>query len=205
MRRDGLEMVIFGAGPVGGSVGGWIAAEYDNIHFLDQGDIAAGMKAKGITLYEGGRKEETTQHVNVNVIDDLAERPDADIIVLAVKNYSLDAVARAVKDKAGDKAIIVALQNGVENQAILPRYFSRVLYGVIGYNAWMDEPGVIGKIASILGEKQINIIDIRAPQDLKAGRSLAVIKTNVEVPRELIEKIKSAIKAIAVFQFSYNP
>lgn len=144
MKKDGLELVILGAGPVGGSVGGWIAAQYDNVYFLDQGDVAAGMKAKGITLYEGGRKEETKQHVNVNVIDDLAERPDADIIVLAVKNYSLDAVARVVKDKVGDKPIIVALQNGVENQTILPRYFSRVVYGVIGYNAWMDEPGVIG-------------------------------------------------------------
>ncbi|MHB9137884.1 MAG: ACT domain-containing protein, partial [Victivallaceae bacterium] len=70
---------------------------------------------------------------------------------------------------------------------------------------YSDEPGVIGKIASILGEKKINIIDIRAPQDVKSSRSLAVIKTNVEVPKELIEKIKENIKAITVFQFSYNP
>jgi 2-dehydropantoate 2-reductase len=138
-----LKMVIFGAGPVGGTVGGWIAAKYDNIYFLDQGPIAAGMKAKGLTLYEGGRQE-TREHVNVKVIDDLSEQPDADVVVLCVKNYSLDVVARIVKEKIGDKAIVVGLQNGVENQKVLPRHFSRVLYGVIGYNAWMDEPGVIG-------------------------------------------------------------
>lgn len=143
MKKD-LEVVVFGAGPVGGSVGGWIATKHANICFLDQGAIAAGMKAKGLTLYEGGRRNETEQHVDVQVIDDLGERPNADVVVVAVKNYSLDAVAQLVKDKLGDHPIIVGLQNGVENQKILPRYFSRVVYGVIGYNTWMDEPGLIG-------------------------------------------------------------
>jgi D-3-phosphoglycerate dehydrogenase len=69
---------------------------------------------------------------------------------------------------------------------------------------YSDQPGVIGKIASILGEKNINIIDIRAPQDLKAGHSLAVIKTNVEIPEVLLGKIKEAVNAKVAFQFSYN-
>lgn len=143
MKREGLEMVIFGAGPVGGSVGGWIATKHDNVYFLDQGPVAAGMKAKGITLYEAGKRE-AQQQVRVKVIDDLAECPNADIIVLCVKNYSLDAVARRVRDTVAGEPIVVGLQNGVENQKILPQYFSRVVYGVIGYNAWMDEPGLIG-------------------------------------------------------------
>lgn len=74
-----------------------------------------------------------------------------------------------------------------------------------GHNLFVeysDAPGVIGKIASILGEKKINIIDIRAPQDLISGCSLAVIKTNVEVPKELIEKISIQVKAITAFHFS---
>ena len=143
MKKDGLEIVFFGAGPVGGTVGGWIAAKHENVYFLDQGEIAEGMRAKGLTLYEGG-KPETRQHVDVKVINDLSERPDADIIAVAVKNYSLDAVSKIIKDKVGDKPIIVGIQNGMENQHILPRYFSKVLYCVVGYNTWMDEPGVIG-------------------------------------------------------------
>jgi D-3-phosphoglycerate dehydrogenase len=70
---------------------------------------------------------------------------------------------------------------------------------MVGYH---DEPGVIGKIASILGEKSINILDLRAPQDLKSGRSLAVIKTNLEVPGELISKIRGAVNACVAFSFS---
>ena len=70
---------------------------------------------------------------------------------------------------------------------------------------YKDEPGVIGRIAGILGEKNINIIDIRAPQDLKSGLSLSVIKTNVEVPDMLVQKIREAVKASKAFQFTYLP
>ena len=69
---------------------------------------------------------------------------------------------------------------------------------------YADEPGVIGKIASILGEKNINITDIRAPQDLKRGMSLAVIKTSGEVPELIVEKIKEVVKATNAFQFRFN-
>ncbi len=66
-----------------------------------------------------------------------------------------------------------------------------------------DQPGVIGRIASMLGEAHINIIDIRAPQDLKSGKSLAVIKTNRVIPADLVAAIKDAVKAQTAFQFSY--
>ncbi len=144
MKTDAPVTVVFGAGPVGGTVGGWIAGQYANIYFLDQGPVAAGMKARGLTLYEGGRRKETERHLAVKVIDGLSECPGADIVIVAVKNYSLESVAQRIRDEIGDRAIIVGLQNGVENQKILPRYFSRVVYGVIGYNTWMDEPGLIG-------------------------------------------------------------
>ena len=48
----------------------------------------------------------------------------------------------------------------------------------------------------------INIIDIRAPQDLERNSSLAVIKTNVAVPADLIGKIKEEVKAEKAFSFS---
>lgn len=69
----------------------------------------------------------------------------------------------------------------------------------IEYN---DSPGIIGRIAGILGEKNINIVDIRAPQDVQSGHSLCVIKTNVEVPDILIEKIKQSVNALRAFQFT---
>ena len=69
----------------------------------------------------------------------------------------------------------------------------------VGYK---DKPGVIGKVASLLGKNNINIIDIRAPQDLKSSRSLAAVKTNLEVPQGLLEEIREAVDACVVFSFT---
>ena len=63
---------------------------------------------------------------------------------------------------------------------------------------------MLGKIAGILGEKNINIVDIRAPQNLKSGRALSVITTNVEVPEMLVEKIREAVNAAKAFSFSFQ-
>ncbi|MDD3154354.1 MAG: 3-phosphoglycerate dehydrogenase family protein [Victivallaceae bacterium] len=66
-----------------------------------------------------------------------------------------------------------------------------------------DKPGVIGKIAGLLGEKNINIVDMRAPQDLKHSTALCVMTTNVAVPEILLEKIRESVQAINGFVFSY--
>jgi len=142
-HRSDLKLVFLGAGVIGGSVGGWIASKYDNVFFLDQGETAQALKRRGVTLYPGDAPEHR-QHVRVKVIDDLDQAPDADVVVLGVKNYSLEAAAAQVQAKLGDRPIIVAMQNGLANQRILPNYFSRVIYCIVSYNAWMDEPGVIG-------------------------------------------------------------
>ncbi len=142
MNKD-MKIVFFGAGAIGQSVGGWIAPHHGNVYFLDRGEVAKIMKEKGISLFEQNKQDQKTS-VRVKVIDDIGEAADADVIVIGVKNFSLDAVAKAVREKAGDRPVIIAMQNGVENQAILPKYFSKVIYCVIGYNAWFDQPGVVG-------------------------------------------------------------
>jgi hypothetical protein len=45
MKKNGPEVVVFGVDPWGHR-GGWIADKYEDIFFLDQGDIAAAMKTR---------------------------------------------------------------------------------------------------------------------------------------------------------------
>jgi 2-dehydropantoate 2-reductase len=141
--KSNPKIVFFGAGAIGQSVGGWIVPHNDNVCFLDRGEVAATMKSKGITLFEQ-KKRDKASTVEVQVIDSTDDLKDADIIAIGVKNYSLDAVSREIKKKAGDSAVIIGMQNGFENQNILPKYFSKVIYCVVGYNAWIEEPGVVG-------------------------------------------------------------
>jgi len=138
------KVVFFGAGAIGASVGAWLVPHHANTWFVDQGAVKEAMIKDGITVYQGDSKESTLSRHMVNVIEDLSDLKDADIIFLGVKNYSLDFVAKMIKKITGDRPLIVSMANGAENQKILPRYFSRVVYSVISYNAWMDKPVVVG-------------------------------------------------------------
>jgi D-3-phosphoglycerate dehydrogenase / 2-oxoglutarate reductase len=85
--------------------------------------------------------------------------------------------------------------------------FEKLYLDVCGNNLFVeygDQPGVLGKIAGILGENDINIVDIRAPQDLVKNRALATVKTNVPVPQELLSIISDAVGALNICTYNYH-
>ena len=95
-----------------------------------------------------------------------------------------------------------------ENNLMISRVndFDKLYLEPSGNNLFIeykDEPGVIGKIASHLGKNKINIVDLRAPQNISGDRALAVMKTNVPVPEEMLKEIKELVKAGVVFNFIY--
>jgi len=141
--KDNPRILFFGAGAIGGSVAAWVAEHYDDIHVFDRPEITRTIHEKGITTYLQNEKGHAVT-VPVKTIDDIEKISGFDVIVVGVKNYSLDAVAGEIKKRTGDNPLVIAMQNGAENQKILPKYFSRVIYCVIGYNAWMDAPGIVG-------------------------------------------------------------
>ncbi len=142
-RERGLKLVFVGTGVIGGSVGAWVAPHYDRLYFVDRGDSAKALRERGLTVYPGDDPERRYT-VQVKVVDDVGEVPDADVILFGVKNYGLEAAAKAVRERLGDRPLVIGMQNGVENQRVLPRHFSRCAYCVVCYNAWADSPGVIG-------------------------------------------------------------
>jgi 2-dehydropantoate 2-reductase len=138
-----MNVIVFGAGAVGATVGGWLAEKHPKLWLLDLPALARTLEDKGLTLYEGGARERA-RRVPVQAISDLGAAPAPDVVIVAVKTYSLDKVCATIKERLGDRPLILALQNGVDNQTIVPRHFSRVVYGIVAYNAWIDEPGVVG-------------------------------------------------------------
>ena len=146
MSKNDLKIVVYGAGAVGCSVYAWIAQHYDHIHLLSRGDSLKQLKtSKALTLY---LKSESENKINVpvKIIGDLTEITAPDVVIIAVKNYNLEEVAKDIKLKIQTEPVIVGLQNGVKNQEILPKYFSNIIYGVVSYNVWRerDKPDLVG-------------------------------------------------------------
>ena len=138
-----MKTLIIGAGAIGGCLGGWLSEVYDEVYFYDMPEVAKNLRELGITTYIQGDEANKTK-TEVKVIDNLGDLPDPDIVAIAVKNYSLDAVCKQVKEQVSGNPIILALQNGIENQSIIPKYFDKAIFTIIEFNAWFDEPCVIG-------------------------------------------------------------
>ena len=135
-----------------------------------------------------------------------------------LKSRGIEMIDRAVDDEKhyGESITIDLVTNKdtvsvrgtiAESHMMLSRInnYDKLYLELSGNNLFVeykDATGIIGKIASILGENSINIIDIRAPQDLERSRSLAVVKTNGPVPADLIARIKEEVKAEKAFSFS---
>lgn len=141
-NNDDLTIVIYGIGGIGATLGGWLSQKNDNVYLLARGENAKVLKNNGLILKNIVSDDSET--IKVNVIEDLNEIPNVDVIVITVKNYDLEEVARDISGKLGDSPIIVGLQNGFENQRILPKYFTKVVYAVVVQSGWIEEPGIFG-------------------------------------------------------------
>ncbi len=140
-----MKIAIFGAGAVGSTIGAWLTPVHKDTWLVDLPSVTLPLREKGLTHYchDEPSKRETIQ---VNAVEKLADIPGGpDTVLVCVKNYSLEKVSQLIVSQIGkDRAFIVGFQNGVENQRILPQNFTKPIFGIVGYNCWMDGQGVVG-------------------------------------------------------------
>ncbi len=139
------NVVVVGAGSIGLSLAGWISSQNDNLYLLARGPSVPEIKAHGIRLRQTCQEKPIS--IPVKVIESLEETGTPDFIFITVKNYDLDQVAQTLRHQLGDsQPIIASLENGVENQRILPKYFSKPTFGIVCYNAWREGPGQVAYV-----------------------------------------------------------
>lgn len=83
--------------------------------------------------------------------------------------------------------------------------FDRLYLDPVGntlFFEYSDAPGIIAKLSGKLGEKGINIIDIRAPQNRKTGNSLAVIKICSDITDADVKAMAELVDAVKAFKFN---
>ena len=138
------KIVFFGAGAVGASAGAWVAEKYDETYFFARGKTKEALKVNRVThyFYDGADealKENTITTLQpIQILDSLEDITENDVIALSVKNYGLEEAAAQIKSQCGDRPIILSMANGRINQDILPKFFSKVIYSVVLWNAWRD-------------------------------------------------------------------
>lgn len=148
-----MKIIIVGLGGIGGMVGGKLslAAEKtgkNNIVLFCRGKTLEAVKKNGLEIRAGGQKYITHAYAT----DNANEIGTADVVIFAVKNYSLEQAAQDIAPAVGDNTIILPLLNGVEAYEILKKTFpkSNVAGGCIYIFASIVEPGVVEQTGNMI-------------------------------------------------------
>lgn len=107
-----LKIVTAGLGGVGGFLGAALASTWPNVTFFARGARKDHLKANGLTLKSEfiGDRHATP----VLVTDHADEIGIADILIISVKNYSLEQICRQLAPAIDEHTIIVPVLNGID-------------------------------------------------------------------------------------------
>ena len=136
-----MNIVVVGAGGVGGYFGGMLAKAGFDITFLVRGKTLEAIQANGLKVNSFMGDFE----VHPEVTDDYKNQNAPDLVILSVKSWQIEAVAMQLKPIIDDKTMVLPLQNGADNadrlREILPH--KNVLAGLCKIVSKIETPGVI--------------------------------------------------------------
>ena len=135
------QILMVGAGSVGGFFGAHLAKHNPNVSFLLRPKTLAAVKENGLTI----RSANGSFTVRPLASSDPRDLPKPDLIILSVKAYDLDEVMTQLEPVVTNEAVILTLQNGVDTEDRLRARFQRdcVVGGVAFIYSKIASPGVI--------------------------------------------------------------
>jgi 2-dehydropantoate 2-reductase len=136
-----VRYIIYGAGGIGGVVGGRLAQGGHDVAVIARGDHAAAMRANGLRLDSPGRSD--VVHLPVFEHPSEIEFGADDVVMIAVKGQDSAAALEALALTAGNELPVVCLQNGVANEAMALRHFRNVYAVPVLCPTEHLEPGVV--------------------------------------------------------------
>jgi len=160
------QILVVGAGSVGGFFGAHLAKNNPSVSFLLRARTCDAVKQSGLTIRSAGG----SFTVRPRVASDPRELPRPDLIILGVKAYDLNHVMDQLEPVLTDDTVILTLQNGIDTEdRLLARLHRDCVVGGVAYiYSKIAEPGVIdhykkGAIAigELMGMESERVLKIR--------------------------------------------
>ncbi len=128
---------IAGAGSIGCFVGGMLAAAGRDVVLLARPRVIYEIRTHGLRLTSLEGLDQRISPESIGLSDHPAVLADARIILVTVKSADTAGMAELIAQHAPSDAVIVSLQNGVGNIAVLLKYWPgrHVLGAMVPFNA----------------------------------------------------------------------
>lgn len=140
-----MKIGIIGVGAVGGYFGAKLAKAGIDTKFIGTSRTVQMIHHNGLYIksFQGDIhiKEPQIYHAFEAI-------KDVDVVLFCVKSYLTEQLARALEPRINKDAIIVSMQNGVENEKILVDVFGadRVIGSVVFISSQLERPGYINHL-----------------------------------------------------------
>lgn len=158
-----MRYVIYGAGAIGGTIGGSLFAAGHRVALIARGDHLTALQQTGLRLQR--TDQEGTYPIDAFGSPADAQITDGDVVVLAMKSQHAASAIESLADAASPDVPVVCAQNGVESERLALRRFSRVYAMTVYLPTDHLEPGVV----RAHGAPMTGILDLgRFPQGTDA-------------------------------------
>jgi 2-dehydropantoate 2-reductase len=129
-------IAVAGAGAIGCFVGGWLAARGRRVALLVRPRMRTEIERFGLRLTDFDGSEQTLSAGQLALSEDGSIFHSVGVILVTVKSADTADVADLIAQHAPQDAVIVSLQNGVGNVAVLRERLPgrRVLAGMVPFN-----------------------------------------------------------------------
>jgi 2-dehydropantoate 2-reductase len=136
-----MNIVVIGAGGVGGYFGGKLALAGFNVTFVVRGKTLEAIKTNGLQV----KSINGDFVVHPKITDTISEIKNPDVIILGVKSWQVDAIAIQLKPVINKHTMVLPLQNGADNADRLRSILSKgnVLAGLCKIVSKIEAPGII--------------------------------------------------------------
>lgn len=144
MASEAGTIAIAGAGCIGCYVGGCLALAGRKVVFLGRGRVVDALRQSGLRVSDLDGRDRRLEARAISATDDpVIALHDADIILVTAKSGATGEMARLIAAHGRSDAVVVSLQNGVDNagrlRAGLPG--RRVLAGMVMFNVVQSPDG----------------------------------------------------------------
>jgi 2-dehydropantoate 2-reductase len=192
----GFEKIcIVGTGAIGSAFGVFLSNAGYKITFIEQNeDMIRQVKENGLSL--SGVKEIHLNNVTIVPQGSITQKQD--LIIFAVKAYSLEEAVKCTLPMIGKNTSVVCLQNGLEISEVIRKYVSKdqIIEGVVWFPATMVKPGKI----ELLTFYEESILGGTSQRSHNSAEELALVLTSAGIPTKAVENITPEIwrKAIPI-------
>src|SRR5438132_1118195 len=140
-KASAMRYVVFGAGAVGGAIGGRLFEHGHEVVLVARGPHLEALRARGLEL----RSPDAAVTLPIPAVDGPGRvdfGPD-DVVLLATKSQDTAAALDALRAVSREDLPVVCAQNGVDNERMALRSFARVYGMCVMLPASHLEPGVV--------------------------------------------------------------